>query len=69
MQHDIANRREEITDRLGHTTIHEYDLNGNVVKTTDALAASLSAPTTPSTANSPSPIPSAHHRKNLQRQR
>jgi len=34
--HDLDNRRETITDRLGRTTIHEYDANGNVTKTTDA---------------------------------
>ena len=31
--HDIPNKREIITDRLGVQTIHEYDLNGNVVVT------------------------------------
>lgn len=35
--HDVENRRETVTDRLGHVTIHEYDDRGNVVKTIDAL--------------------------------
>jgi len=34
--HDLDNRRETITDRLGNPTIHEYDQNGNVTKTVDA---------------------------------
>ncbi|WP_269540004.1 tandem-95 repeat protein [Cerasicoccus fimbriatus] len=32
--HDIPNRKETITDRLGNVTVHEYDLQGNVVATT-----------------------------------
>ncbi|WOO40240.1 tandem-95 repeat protein [Rubellicoccus peritrichatus] len=32
--HDIPNRKEYITDRLGVATVHEYDLEGNVVTTT-----------------------------------
>ncbi|WP_309381286.1 putative Ig domain-containing protein [Cerasicoccus frondis] len=32
--HDIPNRKETITDRLGNVTVHEYDLEGNVVATT-----------------------------------
>jgi RHS repeat-associated protein len=35
--HDFSNHREEITDRLNHTTIHYYDDRGNVVATIDAL--------------------------------
>ncbi|MGF1531708.1 MAG: LamG-like jellyroll fold domain-containing protein, partial [Puniceicoccaceae bacterium] len=36
-EHDIPNRRQTITDRLGHATIHEYDLRGNVARTIDPL--------------------------------
>jgi RHS repeat-associated protein len=35
--HDLANHREVITDRLGHSRSLEYDARGNVVKETDAL--------------------------------
>ena len=31
--HDLANRREEILDRLGNTTVHEYDERGNITAT------------------------------------
>lgn len=34
--HDLDARREVITDRLGATTVVEYDARGNVVRTTDA---------------------------------
>jgi len=37
MNHDIENRREIITDRLGFETTHEYDDCGNVLKTTDPM--------------------------------
>lgn len=36
-EHDIAENREVVRDRLGNVTIHEYDDRGNVVETTDAL--------------------------------
>ncbi|WP_159434959.1 tandem-95 repeat protein [Rubritalea squalenifaciens] len=36
-EHDLANNREIIRDRLGNVTIHEYDDFGNVIRTTDAL--------------------------------
>lgn len=36
-EHDFANRREVVTDRLGNATVNEYDSNGNVIKVTDAL--------------------------------
>ena len=35
--HDLSNRREQITDRLGNITTHEFDDNGNITRTTDAL--------------------------------
>ncbi len=35
--HDLANRRETITDRLGNSTSYVYDANGNILQTTDAL--------------------------------
>jgi RHS repeat-associated protein len=35
--HDLANHREVITDRLGHSRSLEYDARGNVVRETDAL--------------------------------
>jgi RHS repeat-associated protein len=34
--HDIDNRRETITDKLGNTTVYEYDSRGNVLRTVDA---------------------------------
>lgn len=34
--HDIPNRVETITDRLGHSTRYEYDERGNVVRQVDA---------------------------------
>ncbi len=37
VSHDLANRRELITDPDGNLTIHEYDAHGNVVRSTDAL--------------------------------
>ncbi|WP_341403488.1 PKD domain-containing protein [Luteolibacter soli] len=36
-EHDLADNREIIRDRLGNVTIHEYDDRGNILKTTDAL--------------------------------
>jgi len=33
-EHDLSNNREVITDRLGHSTIHEYDDFGNIRKFT-----------------------------------
>ncbi|HWS87495.1 MAG TPA: RHS repeat-associated core domain-containing protein [Pyrinomonadaceae bacterium] len=38
-EHDLANRREVIRDRLGHPTTYEYDERGNVVYTKDAEGA------------------------------
>ncbi len=35
--HEMLFNREIICDRLGNLTVHEYDANGNVVRTTDAL--------------------------------
>ena len=35
IRHDRARRREESTDALGNRTIHEYDPQGNVVKSVD----------------------------------
>jgi RHS repeat-associated protein len=35
-QHDLGNRQEIVTDRLGNITIHEYDERGNVVRSADA---------------------------------
>ncbi|MEO6475135.1 MAG: Ig-like domain-containing protein [Luteolibacter sp.] len=35
--HEVSQRRESITDRLGDITTHEFDENGNVTRTTDAL--------------------------------
>jgi YD repeat-containing protein len=35
--HDLGDNREVITDRLGNTTIHAYDDQGNVTQTADAL--------------------------------
>ncbi len=35
--HDLGNRLEIIRDRLGNPTVHEYDQNGNIVRTVDAL--------------------------------
>jgi RHS repeat-associated protein len=37
MTHDLTAYKETITDRLGHPTVHEYDENGNIIKTTDSL--------------------------------
>ena len=34
--HQLDTRQDIITDRLGNVTIHDYDANGNVLKTTDA---------------------------------
>ena len=34
--HDVANRVETITDRLGHATRYEYDERGNVLRQVDA---------------------------------
>jgi RHS repeat-associated protein/uncharacterized delta-60 repeat protein len=36
-EHDLDNRRETITDPLGHKTVHTYDERGNVVSTIDPL--------------------------------
>ncbi|BCX50344.1 conserved hypothetical protein [Haloferula helveola] len=36
-EHHLDDNREVIRDRLGHTTVHEYDERGNVVRTTNAL--------------------------------
>lgn len=36
LTHDLAARREVNVDRLGHTTVHEYNARGLVVRTTDA---------------------------------
>ncbi|HYI07797.1 MAG TPA: discoidin domain-containing protein [Thermoanaerobaculia bacterium] len=33
--HDLAGKRESVTDRLGHVTVIEYDVRGNVVKNID----------------------------------
>jgi RHS repeat-associated protein len=35
--HDLPQRRESVTDRLGNVTVHEYDYAGNVTKTIDPL--------------------------------
>jgi RHS repeat-associated protein len=37
--HDIDNRRETVTDKLGNTTVYEYDARGNVVYVKDAEGA------------------------------
>jgi RHS repeat-associated protein len=37
LNHDLANRREVVTDRLGHSRVLEYDVRGNVIRETDAL--------------------------------
>jgi RHS repeat-associated protein len=37
LTHDLADHREVITDRLGHSRVLEYDARGNVVQETDAL--------------------------------
>ena len=37
LQHDLAQKREVVTDRLGHSRVLEYDTRGNVVRETDAL--------------------------------
>jgi RHS repeat-associated protein len=34
--HDLANRTETVTDRMGNQTIHVYDDRGNVTSSTDA---------------------------------
>ncbi|MDQ3803119.1 MAG: hypothetical protein M3416_04620, partial [Acidobacteriota bacterium] len=36
LTHDLDTRREVSVDRLGHTTVHEYNARGLVVRTTDA---------------------------------
>jgi len=41
--HDLANRKETITDRRGNATEYVYDDDGNVIQTTDALGNSTSA--------------------------
>ncbi|MBU6399281.1 MAG: hypothetical protein KGS61_03100, partial [Verrucomicrobia bacterium] len=38
-QHNLQNRQEILTDRLGNVTVHEYDDHGNVLRTTDPLGA------------------------------
>lgn len=35
--HDILNRRQTVTDRLGNATVYEYGPRGNVVRTVDPL--------------------------------
>jgi RHS repeat-associated protein len=35
--HDVDNRQEIITDRLGHQTVYEYDNRGNLLRVTDPL--------------------------------
>ncbi len=35
--HDLDNRRQVVTDRLGHSRVLEYDSRGNVVRETDEL--------------------------------
>ena len=37
LDHDLENRREVMTDRLGHSRILQYDGRGNVVRETDEL--------------------------------
>lgn len=37
LTHDLAGRREVVTDRLRHSRVLEYDERGNVVRETDAL--------------------------------
>ena len=39
LTHDLAARREIVTDRLGHSRLLEYDDRGNVMRETDALGA------------------------------
>jgi YD repeat-containing protein len=36
LKHELARRREESVDPLGHRTIHDYDALGNVIQTVDA---------------------------------
>jgi RHS repeat-associated protein len=37
LNHDFADHREVITDRLGHSRVLEYNARGNVIRETDAL--------------------------------
>ncbi len=36
-EHALSDRFQRITDRLGHTTIHDYDERGNITRTIDPL--------------------------------
>ena len=38
---DIENRQEIIKDRLGNITVYEYDDDGNILTTIDALETKL----------------------------